>query len=79
MFLGNYKCRSNRTLNKPNLLGGGNVLPNYSSNLRKINTIKHIKGGRTRFGNLDYPILLNSYSSAEGSPGGYGFSPKNRF
>ena len=82
MFLGNlsnYRCRSNRTINKPNLLGNGNVLPNISSNLRKINAIKYLKGGRTRFGVSNTPILLNNYGRTEGSPGGYGVSPKNTF
>ena len=75
----NYRCRSFRSVNKDNILGTSNVLPNYSSNLRKINAIKYVKGGRTQFGKFNTPIQLNSYGKIEGSPGGYGFSPKNRF
>jgi len=82
MFLGNllnYRCRSFRSVNKVNILGSGNVLPNVSSNLRKINAIKYLKGGRIRFGSFNAPIQLNSYGRIEGSPGGYGVSPKNSF
>lgn len=82
MFLGkplNYKCTSKRFINKRNLLGSGNVLPNFSNRIRKINTIRNVRGGRVEFGILNRPIVLNSYGRIEGSPGGYGSSPKNKF
>ena len=60
--------------NKANYLGSGFVKPNYSSLLRKINTIKYGKG-KMRF----QSIILNDYGKIEGSSGGYGSSIKNRF
>jgi hypothetical protein len=65
-------------IDKPNRLGSGYLIPNYSNNLRKINLVKSNKG-KIVFGMNNMPILLNSYSSAEGSPGGYMTSPKNKF
>jgi len=65
-------------IDKPNHLGSGYLIANYSNNLRKINLIKNNKG-RIVFGMNNRPIQLNSYSSAEGSPGGYMTSPKNKF
>lgn len=63
---------------KENTLGSGYLIPNYSNNLRKINIVKK-NNGRIMFGANNTPIILNSYSSAEGSPGGYMSSPKNKF
>jgi len=65
-------------IEKSNRLGSGYLFPNYSNNLRKINLVKSNKG-KIVFGMNNMPILLNSYSSAEGSPGGYMTSPKNKF
>lgn len=59
---------------KANFLGSGYVTPNYSSLLRKINSIKYGKG-KVKFTRL----LLNDYGKIEGSSGGYGSSIKNRF
>ena len=61
-------------LPKANYLGSGYIIPNHSSLLRKINAIKNGKG-KTQF----VSVNLNVYGSAEGSIGGYGSSPKNRF
>jgi len=60
--------------NKANYLGSGFVKPNYSSLLRKINTIKYGKS-KFRFAS----IKLNEYGKIEGAPGGYGSSIKNQF
>jgi hypothetical protein len=64
---------------KENKLGSGYLLPNYSNNLRKINIVKYAKGGRTYFGLYNEPLILNDYGKIEGSPGGYGSSPKNKY
>jgi len=55
-------------------LGNGYLLPDYSTRLRKLNAIKRGRG-TTQFSGL----LLNDYGKIEGSPGGFGSSPKNRF
>jgi hypothetical protein len=59
---------------KATYLGSGYIQPNNSSLLRKINAIKV---GRGKF--VIAPIVLNVYGKKEGSLGGYGSSPKNRF
>lgn len=55
-------------------LGNGYLLPNYSYLTRKLNAIKQ---GR---GSIQFiPQILNDYGKTQGSPGGFGSSPKNRF
>ena len=75
MFI--YK-RTNCPITKYNPLGNGYVIPNNSNNVRKLNISKYAKNGRIIFGGIE-PLVLNSYGSIEGGPGGYGSSPKNKF
>ena len=59
---------------KAQYLGNGYLIPDYSTRLRKLNTIKQGKGN-TQFSAL----MLNDYGKIEGAPGGFGSSLKNRF
>lgn len=74
---GNLKQSRNLGINcfkeKANL-GSGYLIADYSTRLRKLNAIKQGRG-TTQIRSY----LLNDYGRREGSPGGYGSSPKNRF
>ena len=55
-------------------LGNGYLLPDYSTRVRQLNAIKQGKG-KIQFATN----ILNDYGKIQGSPGGFGSSPKNRF
>lgn len=55
-------------------LGNGYLIPDYSTRTRKLNAIKQGKGSIQLISQI-----LNDYGKTQGSPGGFGSSPKNRF
>lgn len=66
---------SNTCLQTSKPVQTGYLIPNYSNNYRKINAIKYLHGGKISFGEFK----INSLGNAEGSPGGYGNPPKNKY